>query len=50
MKSSIIFMDNLRNSKRGTLRGTIIFPIFIIITILWFNTTKIYTKYKKKKY
>ena len=40
MKSSIVFFDNLENSKRGTLRGMVIFPIFILITLVWFFFTK----------
>ena len=49
MKSSLVFVDSYKNSKRGTLRGLIIFPIFIIITILWFTLTKpFYKKYLNK--
>ena len=40
MKSKIIFFDSLENSKRGTLRGAIIFPIFIILTLVWLFFTK----------
>jgi uncharacterized membrane protein len=40
MKSNIVFFDNKENSKRGTLRGVVIFPIFIILTLIWFLTTK----------
>jgi uncharacterized membrane protein len=40
MKSSIVFFDNLENSKRGTLRGLVIFPIFILLNLLWFFFTK----------
>jgi uncharacterized membrane protein len=40
MKSTIVFFDSFENSKRGTLRGLVIFPIFIILTLLWFSLTK----------
>ena len=40
MKSSIVFFDNLENSKRGTLRGMVIFPIFILISLVCFFFTK----------
>lgn len=41
MKSSIIFFDNFENSgKRGTLRGMVIFPIFILLSIIWIYTSK----------
>jgi uncharacterized membrane protein len=40
MKSNIVFFDTLENSKKGTLRGLVIFPIFIILTLLWFLLTK----------
>ena len=45
MKSSIVFFDNLENSKRGFLRGLVIFPIFILITLVWLFFSK--TLYKK---
>ncbi len=37
MKSSITFFDSLENSKRGTLRGISIFPIFIAINYLFYT-------------
>ena len=40
MKSSIVFFDNLENSKRGTLRGMVIFPVFILLTLVWLFFTK----------
>ena len=40
MKSTLIFADNLENSKRGTLRGLVIFPIFILLTLIWLFFTK----------
>jgi uncharacterized membrane protein len=40
MKSTIVFFDSSENGKRGTLRGLVIFPIFIILTLLWFLLTK----------
>lgn len=40
MKSSIVFLDSLENSKRGTLRGLVIFPLFILMTLAWFAVTK----------
>lgn len=49
MKSSLVFWDTLENSKRGTLRGLIIFPIFIIITLTWYLLMyKIYNKHIDK--
>ena len=49
MKSTIVFMDHIENSKRGTLRGFVIFPIFIIMTIIWyFLTKKLYVKHIDK--
>ena len=40
MKSTLIFFDNNKNSQRGTLRGLVIFPIFVILTLIWFTITK----------
>lgn len=40
MKSSIVFFDTSENGNRGTLRGLVIFPIFIILTLVWFSFTK----------
>jgi uncharacterized membrane protein len=40
MKSTIVFFDTSENGKRGTLRGLVIFPIFIILTLIWFLLTK----------
>jgi uncharacterized membrane protein len=40
MKSSIVFFDTSINSKRGTLRGLVIFPIYIILTLVWLLFTK----------
>lgn len=40
MKSNIVFFDSMENSKRGTLRGIILFPIFIIMSLIWFFITK----------
>ena len=40
MKSKIIFFDSSENSKRGTLRGMIIMPIFILLTLMWLFFTK----------
>lgn len=40
MKSNIVFADNIENSKRGTLRGLVIFPIFIALTLIWLFFTK----------
>lgn len=40
MKSNIIFFDSLENTKRGALRWLVIFPIFIVLTFLWFLLTK----------
>jgi uncharacterized membrane protein len=40
MKSSIVFFDSFENSKKGTLRGLVIFPIYIILTLIWFYFTK----------
>ena len=47
MKSTLVFWDNKENSKRGTLRGLSIFPIYIILTLLWFFITKnsLYSKH-----
>jgi uncharacterized membrane protein len=47
MKSTLVFWDNEENSKRGTKRGLAIFPIYIILTLLWFFLTKksIYSKH-----
>jgi uncharacterized membrane protein len=39
MKSKLVFFDTESNSKKGTLRGFVIFPIFIALTILWFLAT-----------
>ena len=40
MKSSIVFFDSLENSKRGLFRTLVIFPIFIILTVVWLFFTK----------
>ena len=40
MKSTLVFFDTSENGKRGTLRGLAIFPIFIILTLVWFSITK----------
>ena len=40
MKSTLVFCDSYENSKRGTLRGLVIFPIYIIIILLWVFMTK----------
>lgn len=40
MKSTLVFADNIDNSKQGFLRGLIILPIYCIFTILWVLTTK----------
>jgi uncharacterized membrane protein len=40
MKSTLVFFDTSENGKRGTLRGLVIFPIFIILTLIWFAVTK----------
>lgn len=49
MKSTLVFYDNEENSKRGTLRGLAIFPIYIVLTLVWFLVTKpIYSKYIDK--
>jgi uncharacterized membrane protein len=40
MKSTIVFFDNHKNSKRGTLRGLVILPAFILLTLCWFFFTK----------
>ena len=46
MKSSIVFFDTSENGIKGTLRGLVIFPIFILFTISWFLLTKkIYNKH-----
>lgn len=36
MKSDLVYMDSIQNSKKGTLRGLVIFPIFILLTLGWF--------------
>ena len=50
MKSTLIFTDNLENSKRGTLRGLVLFPIFIFLTLIWlfFTKTILYDKHIDK--
>lgn len=47
MKSTIIFFDSFENSKIGLLRGLVMFPIYILLTLIWFYFTKdtIYSKY-----
>lgn len=40
MKSTLVFWDNKENSKRGTLRGLVILPIYVIITLVWYSLTK----------
>ena len=40
MKSTLVFVDTSKNGKRGTLRGLVILPIFIVLTLLWFLITK----------
>lgn len=40
MKTKILFFDSLENTKRGALRCIIIFPIFIILTLMWLFFTK----------
>ena len=40
MKSNLVFFDSSENGKRGTLRGLVLFPIFIILTFIWFLLTK----------
>ena len=40
MKSTLVFFDSSENGKRGTLRGLVLFPIFIILTFIWFFLTK----------
>jgi uncharacterized membrane protein len=40
MKSTLIFFDNEENSKRGALRGLVILPIFVILTLIWLLITK----------
>jgi phosphatidylserine synthase len=37
MKSSIVFYDSYRNSKRGTFRGMVIFIPIIILNFLFFK-------------
>lgn len=49
MKSTLIFIDSRKNSKIGTLRGLVIFPIYIILTIIWFTLTKSLYKNKHNK-
>jgi len=39
MKSTLVFVDTKENGKRGTLRGLVILPIYIILTLLWFLLT-----------
>lgn len=50
MKSTIVFFDIIENSKRGTLRGLVILPIFVILTMIWFFITKkrLYNKHIDK--
>ena len=45
MKSSLVFFDSITNSKKGTYRGLLIFPIFILLNLLWYNLT--YNLYSK---
>lgn len=47
MKSRIIFFDTLANSKIGTLRTMVIYPIYIILSLIWiFSIRKsFYKKY-----
>jgi uncharacterized membrane protein len=47
MKSSLVFFDTLENSKRGTLRGLVLFPIFVILTltIIFFTKKPLYDKH-----
>ena len=40
MKSNIVFFDTYENSRIGTLRGLVIFPIFIILTLIWIYVMK----------
>ena len=40
MKSTLVFTDNIENSKRGLFRGLVIFPIYIILTLGWFLLTQ----------
>jgi uncharacterized membrane protein len=46
MKSTIVFFDTHQNSVNGTLRGLIILPIFLILSLIWyFSTKKLYQKH-----
>lgn len=40
MKSTLVFWDTPENSKRGTIRGLLILPIYMILTVAWFYVTK----------
>jgi phosphatidylserine synthase len=43
MRSSIVFFDKYENGIIGTIRGVMLFPIFIIITVIYlYLTQKIY--------
>lgn len=44
MKSGIVFFDSHHNSRLGTLRGLITFPIFIVILILLFRPANTWEK------
>lgn len=37
MRSSIVFFDNIENSRRGTIRGLVVYPLFIVLTLIWFH-------------
>jgi len=42
MKSDIVFFDTFENSKKGTYRGTVIFPLLILLNFIYYNLTKKY--------
>ena len=50
MKSTLVFLDNKENSKKGLFRGLVIFPIYILLTLGWFLLTKnsLYSKHIDK--
>jgi hypothetical protein len=44
MKSGIVFFDNQHNSRLGTLRSLVTFPIFIVIFLLLFRPANTWEK------
>ena len=42
MKTMLVFMDNEDNSKRGTLRGLVIFPIYLFMSVCWYVLVRHY--------